>query len=155
MDVLIALALLAAGPGEPALAGGPSHPCAHVERPIDDLTETRSEPRPGRSAHPCDSNRASAADRAQRHGDARARARSDAHAVDSPARHGAAERAIRAGDPVRLDAAFFAAQLSGGVERPAPARLYGRRGVIVLTPGPGRAPVSAGEAAAARGLPQG
>ena len=155
MDVLIALALFAAGPGEPALAGGPSPPCTPVERRIDYLTGARSEPRPGRSAHRCGSNRAGPADRPERHGDPRARARADAHAVDSPARSGAAERAMRAGEPVRLDAAFFVAPLAGGVERPAPVRLYGRRGVIVLAPGPGRAPVSAGEAAAARGLPRG
>jgi hypothetical protein len=62
--------------------------------------------------------------------------------------------AVRAGDPVRLNASFFATPLAGGVERPASLRIYSGRGVIVIAPG-ATAPVSAGQAAAALGLPRG
>lgn len=120
MDALIALTLLAAASGEPALAGGP------------EVRERREQ-----TVHIVER-------RETRHGQGGVRIHYD------PDAHGA----VRAGDPVRLGPDFFAAPMAGGVERPVRVQVYGRRGAIVIRPhAPG--PVSAGEAAAARGLPRG
>ena len=55
---------------------------------------------------------------------------------------------------VTLDATFFAGGLAGGVEQPGrqPIRGYHSRSVVFITGS--HAPISAGQAAAARGLPR-
>ena len=130
MDALIALALFAAGGAEPALAGGPHAQSEPLHHRAEDRREPGGPPARGAARQP--------------------------HAGHPSAMAGRVEHeAVRAGEPVRLNPVFFAAPLAGGVERPAPVHLYGRRGVIIIAPGPGHAPVSAGQAAAARGLPRG
>lgn len=134
MDVLIALTLLAAIAGEPALAGGPEAARVRVEQRSEYRRDYRAEYRRTVS----------------RHGAVQGAPASDRR----PAGRHADRAAVRAGDPVNLAADFFFAPQAGGVERPAPVIVYGRHGVIVIgTHAPG--PVSAGQAAAARGLPRG
>jgi hypothetical protein len=139
MDAVIALALLAAASGEPALAGGPDAPRVRQEYQAGYSREERVEHRRWASAdgagvaRPAYGQLPAARGQVQR----------------APARHGAA----RAGDPLNLRADFFFAPQAGGVECPASVVVHARRGVIVI--GPAQAPVSAGQAAAARGLPRG
>jgi hypothetical protein len=151
MDAVIALALLAAASGEPALAGGPDAPRVRVEHRVEYGRAYRRE-----YSH--------AYRRAHQAGPGWTVSRAGGGLVHpvpghhGPARsHSHADRgeagAVRAGDPVTLGAAFFFAPQAGGVERPAPVLVYGQRGVLVISPG--SAPVSAGQAAAARGLPRG
>lgn len=76
--------------------------------------------------------------------------------VETAHHHGASrvsigEEAVRAGDPVRLSPVFFSGPNAGGVERPVRVQVYRRNGVIVIG-SHGR--LSAGQAAAARGLPR-
>lgn len=131
MNGLIALIMASALSGEPALAGGP------------DASPVRGE---------------AGAERA--HGAATLHHRF-AH-IQTPAGgdrvHRGARTPVRAGDPVQLSGGFFATSLSGGVEQPAPRIVYVRRGgigVVRQSPAsPSSAPVSAGRAAAARGLPR-
>ncbi len=124
MDVLIALSLLAASPGEPALVGGPEAARVRVEQRSEYSRSYQAEYRRTVS----------------RHGAVQGAPASDRRP------------AVRAGDPVNLGADFFFAPQAGGVERPAPVIVYGRPGVLVI--GRAHAPVSAGQAAAARGLPR-
>jgi len=135
MDVLIALTLLAASPGEPALLGGPEAARVRVEQRSEDSRSYRAEHRRTVS----------------RHGAVQGLPASDRRSAGRHADRPADRLAVRAGDPVNLGADFFFAPQAGGVERPAPVIVYGRRGVIVIGPhAPG--PASAGQAAAARGL---
>lgn len=69
----------------------------------------------------------------------------------------APQRPLQAGDRVELAPDFFAGRLAGGVERPLQRQGYGRlhhRAGLVIIQTDSAAPRSAGQAAAARGLPQ-
>jgi hypothetical protein len=57
------------------------------------------------------------------------------------------------GRTVTLESGFFASGPTGGVEAPVYRHRVDGRGVVII--GGSYAPVSAGEAAAARGLPRG
>ncbi|MCR9129243.1 MAG: hypothetical protein NXI12_06950 [Alphaproteobacteria bacterium] len=132
MNALIALTLLAASPGEPVLLGGPEAARVRVEQGSEYSRSYQA---------------------AYRRTVSRRGAVQGAPASDRrPQLHHAGRAEVRAGDPVSLGADFFFAPQAGGVERPAPVLVYGRRGVLVI--GPAHAPVSAGQAAAARGLPR-
>lgn len=178
MDILIAAALTLTA-ADPALAGAPPPPGA--ERVYgDERLARRSRSRAARAgsgvhaapAHPVPplvrhgrthvetasgyrSGESTASRRRARTGEivsARNTIESDpAVTASRAAPAGAARRTVT------LGADFFLGGLTGGVERPAAPVYYGYgyygRGVVVIT-GP-RAPRSAGQAAAALGLPRG
>lgn len=152
----IIAALAAALNADPALAGGP-----------DDYYGEAAAYKPARSIYgaPHEARPRPGPDMRQPYAlherpyDARFDARYDApYAQPHPAPHEAhapvtAYRSVPAPRPVQLSPDFFYGSLSGGVERP-PVQFYPVRHGYVIHHAPS-GPVSAGQAAAARGLGQG
>ena len=126
--LFLSLALLGA---EPALAGGPHGHVAEARSETVAFSQTCTQLYGLQSC--------------------RREAHQSAHVHTDVEAHG-----TQAAQTVVLSDGFFAAGLTGGVERPGPVyygyRTYGR-GVVIL--GIGHGPQSAGQAAAARGLPRG
>ncbi len=159
MDIVLALALTLAA-ADPALAGAPNTApppppgTVVIQSPRSSAaTRSRSVSREYSqriSAHPFPppptilQGRAAIGSHEVRHEASAPRA----------ARHSAAYATGRGtGRTVTLEPGFFASGLTGGVEAPVHSyRVYGR-GVVVI--GGSYAPPSAGQAAAARGLPRG
>lgn len=134
--MILAMALYA----DPALAGGPDAPhLAHAKPPH----AAPYIPRREAQSYQAETYRAETY-RAETYRAQTYRAEAAPYAAHAPA--GAAR-------PVRLAPDFLYGPLSGGVERP-PVQVHAvRRGYVIQAARPG--PVSAGEAAAARGLGRG